>query len=197
MARFVSLFQEYRQLEKSVLNVIISEFFIQMVNATFMNILPLYMLREGFSNEEIAMFITFRFIGVFILAIPMGKFIRGKKLLPLFYVSNICVPVFGIAIVFAIAFKLKILTIISLLLWGASFTFMQIPIAPFVLRNSSPLHHTAGISLSYSTWSFGGIISGILIAVLDLIDPVFFNEKLILLLFSIIGLGGIFFLNKI
>jgi len=197
MARFVSLFQEYRQLEKPVLNVIISEFFIQLVNATFMNILPLYMLREGFSNEEIALFITFRFIGVFILAIPMGKFIRGKKLLPLFYISNFCVPVFGIAIVFAIAFKLKMLTVISLLLWGASFTFMQIPIAPFVLRNSSPLHHTAGISLSYSTWSFGGIISGILIAVLDLIDPVFFNEKLILLLFSIIGLGGIFFLNKI
>lgn len=197
MARFVSLFQEYRQLEKPVLNVIISEFFIQMVNATFMNILPLYMLREGFSNEEIALFITFRFIGVFILAIPMGKFIRGKKLLPLFYISNLCVPAFGIAIVISITLKLKIITIISLLLWGASFTFMQIPIAPFVLRNSSPLHHTAGISLSYSTWSFGGIISGILIAILDFIDPVIFNEQFILVLFSILGLGGLYFLKQI
>lgn len=197
MARLTSLFQEYRHLEKPVLNVIISEFFIQMVNATFMNILPLYMLREGFSNEEIALFITFRFLGVFILAIPMGKFIKGKKLLPLFYISNYCIPLFGIAIVFSIALKLKILTIVSLLLWGASFTFMQIPIAPFILRNSSPLHHTAGISLSYSTWSFGGIVSGILIAILDFVNPELFNEQFILLAFSVIGLGGIFFLNKI
>lgn len=197
MASFSSLFQEYRHLEKPVLYVILSEFFIQTVNATFMNILPLYMLREGFSNEEIALFITFRFIGVFILAIPLGKFIKGKKLLPLFYISNLCVPLFGLAIIFSIALKLKYLTLISLFLWGASFTFMQIPVAPFILRNSSPLHHTAGISLSYSTWSFGGIISGVLIAILDFIDPDLFNEKFILILFSVIGLGGLFFLKKI
>ncbi|MGZ4099746.1 MAG: MFS transporter, partial [Bacteroidia bacterium] len=188
---------DYKKLEKPVLNVIIAEFFIQMVNATFMNILPLYMTRQGFSDEEIALFITFRFLGVFILALPLGKLIKGRKLLPLFYLSNICVPFFGIGIVFAIAFKMKILTLACLLLWGASFTFMQIPISPYILRNSHRENHTAGISLSYSTWSFGGIISGVVIALLDYINPHFFNEQFILVLFSILGFGGLFFLLKI
>lgn len=168
-----------------------------MVNATFMNILPLYMTRQGFSDEEIALFITFRFLGVFILALPLGKFIRGKQLLPFFYLSNICIPFFGIGIVLAIAFKLKVLTLICLLLWGASFTFMQIPISPFILRNSIKTNHTAGISLSYSSWSFGGIISGIVIAVLDFINPRVFDEQFILLLFSVLGFGGLFFLFRI
>lgn len=179
------------------MNVIISEFFIQMVNATFMNILPLYMTRKGFTDEEIALFITFRFLGVFILALPLGNLIKGRKLMPLFYLSNTCVPVFGIAIILSIAFHLKYLTLISLLLWGASFTFMQIPVAPFILRNSKKENHTAGISLSYSTWSFGGIISGVIIAVLDKINPTFFDEKFILLLFSVLGLGGLLFLFRI
>jgi hypothetical protein len=191
-----SFLSEYTKLEKQVLNVIIAEFFIQLVNATFMNILPLYMIREGFSNEEIALYITFRFIGVFVLALPIGQLIKGKKLAKFFYLSSVCVPLFGLGIVFAIWFKLKILIFISLLLWGASFTFMQIPISPFILRNSSKANHTAGISLSYSTWSFAGILSGIIIAVLDLIDPNIFSEKNILILFSILGFGGIPFLLK-
>ena len=197
MAKLFSFINDYKALEKPVLNVIISEFFIQLVNATFMNILPLYMTRKGFSDEEIALFITFRFLGVFILALPLGNFIKSKKLMPLFYLSNICVPLFGIAIVLSIALQLKYLTLISLLLWGASFTFMQIPISPFILRNSKKENHTAGISLSYSTWSFAGILSGVVIAILDKINPFIFNEQFILMLFSILGLFGLFFLFRI
>ena len=192
-----SFIKEYKHIEKPIKYVIASEFFIQTVNATFMNIFPLYMTRHGFSDRDIAIFITFRFIGVFILAIPLGKFIKNKKLMPFFYLSNLLVPFFGIAIVIFISLQLKILTLISLLLWGASFTFMQIPIFPFILRNSSKKNQTAAISLSYSTWSFGGIFSGIVIALLDYINPIFFDEQFILMLFSIIGFGGLYFLIKL
>lgn len=191
-----SFLDDYRKLEKQVLSVIIAEFFIQLVNATFMNILPLYMTREGFTDEEIALYITFRFIGVFILAVPLGYMIKGKKMAALFYLSAIGVPLFGLGIVLSIWFKLKICLFISLILWGSSFTFMQIPISPFILRNSAKSNHTAGISLSYSMWSFAGIFSGILIAVLDWYHPTLFNERNILLIFSILGFGGIPFLLR-
>ena len=192
-----SFIKEYKHIEKPIKNVIASEFFIQAVNATFMNILPLYMTRHGFSDRDIAIFITFRFIGVFLLAIPLGHYIKKQKLMSLFYLSNFLVPFFGIAIVIFISFQLKILTLISLLLWGASFTFMQIPIFPFILRNSSKKNQTAAISLSYSTWSFGGIFSGIVIALLDYINPILFDEQFILMLFSIIGFGGLYFLIRV
>ena len=197
MARLFSFISTYKTIELPIKNAIASEFFIQAVNATFMNILPLYMTRKGFSDKEIALFITFRFIGVFILALPLGKFIKGRKVMPLFFLSNLCVPLFGIAIILSITFHLKLLTLITLILWGASFTFMQIPIFPFILRNAKKHNQTAAISLSYSTWSFGGIISGIVIAILDFINPVIFDEQFILLLFSILGFGGLFFLKRI
>ena len=197
MARALSFITDYVKIEKQIRNVIASEFFIQLVNATFMNILPLYMTRKGFSDEEIALFITFRFLGVFLLAFPLGRLIKGKKLMPFFYLANVCVPLFGVAIVLSIAFGLKELTLISLLLWGASFTFIQIPVSPFILRNARKTNHTAAISLSYSTWSFGGIVSGVIIAVLDKINPTVFDEQFILLLFSVLGFGGLFFLNRI
>jgi predicted MFS family arabinose efflux permease len=195
--RLFSFLSEYRHIEQPVKNAIAAEFFIQMVNATFMNILPLFMNRMGFSDSEIALYITFRFIGVFILALPLGRFIKKRKMMPLFFISNFCVPLFGLLIIASISFQYHYLTVISLLLWGASFTFIQIPILPFILRNSKKHNQTAAISLSYSTWSFGGIVSGIVIAVLDYIDPVLFNERFILILFSLIGFGGLYYLSRI
>ena len=197
MVKLFSFINDYKKIELPIKNVIVSEFFIQMVNATFMNILPLYMTRKGFSDKEIALFITFRFIGVFALALPLGKLIKGKRLMSLFFISNFCVPFFGLAIVIFIALGYKILSLLALILWGASFTFMQIPVFPFILRNSDKSHQTAAISLSYSTWSFGGILSGVLIAVLDFINPELFNEQFILLTFSILGFGGLYFLNRV
>lgn len=189
--------KDYRKLKTFIINVIVGEFFIQLVNATFMNILPLYMSRKGFSDEEIALFITFRFLGVFVLALPIGNIIKGRAMKPFFYLSSILVPLFGLAIVYCVYYKLSTLLFISLLLWGASFTFMQIPITPYILRNEAKENHTSGIALSYSTWSFAGIVSGVIIAILDKINPVLFNEQCILIIFSILGFGGIYFVAKI
>ncbi len=196
MASIFSIAEDYKRVEGPIRNSIASEFFIQMVNATFMNILPLYMSREGFLDSEIALFITLRFIGVFVLAIPLGKFIKGKKVGKLFFLSNLFVPLFGLAIVISIGLKIKMLTVISLILWGASFTFMQVPILPYILRNCKKENLTAAISLSYSTWSFGGIISGVVIALLDMINPNLFNERMILIIFSVAGFGGMYYLRR-
>jgi predicted MFS family arabinose efflux permease len=193
----LAFLKDYRKLKPAIINVIVAEFFIQLVNATFMLILPLYMDRKGFSEEEIALFITFRFLGVFILALPIGNIIKGRIMKPFFYMSSILVPLFGLLIVFSIYLKLTWLIYISLLLWGSSFTFMQIPITPYILRNERKDHHTSGIALSYSTWSFAGIFSGIIIWFLDMVNPTFFNEEKILILFSIIGFGGIYFMSKV
>lgn len=189
--------KDYRKLKPAIINVIIAEFFIQLVNVTFMLILPLYMDRKGFSEEQIALFITFRFLGVFILALPIGNIIKGRIMKPFFYASSILVPLFGLLIVVSIYLKLTALIYISLLLWGASFTFMQIPITPYILRNEHKEHHTSGIALSYSTWSFAGIFSGIIIWILDRLNPTFFNEEKVLILFSILGFGGIYFMSKV
>lgn len=196
MLNLSNILKEFNVLERPIINVVISEFFIQMVNATFMVVLPLYLAKENYTNEEIALFLTFRFLGVFILAWPLGKFIKGRKMMPLFIISNVCVPLFGLLSVLSFSLKIKALSLVLLFLWGASFTFMQIPVSPYILRNSKKENHTAAISLSYSTWSFGSIVSSVIIAVLDYINPTIFDEHFVLILFSVLGFGGCFYLFK-
>ena len=185
--------KDYKKLKPAITNVIVAEFFIQLVNATFMLILPLYMDRKGFREEEIAMFITCRFL----LALPIGNIIKGRIMKPFFYLASMLVPLFGLCIVLFINLQYTSLIYLSLLLWGASFTFMQIPITPYILRNEKKENHTLGIALSYSTWSFAGIASGIIISFLDKINPYYFDEEKILILFSILGFGGIYFVNQV
>lgn len=187
----MSFLSSYKNLERQVVMVILAEFFIQLVNATFMNMLPLYLDHIHYKNEQIASFISFRFLGVFLLALPIGIFIKGKKVKPLFYMSCVGVPLFALCILHFVEQGNILMIYVSQLLWGASFTFMQIPILPFVLRHCSASNQTAGIALSYSTWSFAGIVSGILIYLLDLISPSFFDERMVLIIFSFLGFLGI------
>lgn len=194
MAGFLS---GYRNIEKPIMNVIIAEFFIQLVNATFLSIQPLYMQREGFSDEVIADYISYRYLGVLLLAIPLGIFIRGKRIKPFFYASAILVPLLALIIIYAIHEHMVWLTISSQFLWGASFTFMQIPVIPYILRNSKKENHTAGIALSYSTWSFAGILSMGLVAALNGIAPEIFSERTMLIMISCMGFASIYFISKV
>jgi len=190
----MSFLLHYKNLERQVVMVIAAEFFIQLVNATFMNMLPLYLNHIHYSNEQIAGFISFRFLGVFLLALPIGIFIKGKKVKPLFYASCIGVPFFALCILYFVGQGNVTMIYVSQLLWGASFTFMQIPVLPFILRQCSAANQTAGIALSYSTWSFAGILSGVVIALLDHINPVLFDERMVLIIFSVLGFFGVFML---
>jgi MFS family permease len=191
----IKVLSSYKKLEKPILYIIIAEFFVQLVNVTFMNLQPVYMEREQFSEGDISALMAFRFLGVLILALPLGFLIAGKKVKKLFYLSAICVPFFGFFIIYSIHTKNIFLLYLSQILWGASFTFIQVPIIPFIMRNAHTDNHTSGISLSYATWSFAGILSGIFVYFFDFINPIFFDEKMIIIIICIMSLAGLFFLN--
>jgi predicted MFS family arabinose efflux permease len=78
-------------------------------------------------------------------------------------------------------------------LMGISVLGLEVSILPFILRNVDEDNHTAAISLSYSTMSLSGIVSGALIFSLSKINADFFDEKMILKIISIVSLIGIYF----
>ncbi len=190
----MSFLQSYKNLERQVLMVIAAEFCVQLVNATFLTMLPLYLEHIHYTNDKIAGYISFRYVGVFLLALPLGIFIKGAKVKPLFYAACIGVPLFALSILYFVGTGNEPMIYVTQLLWGASFTFMQIPILPFILRNSSIKNQTPAIALSYSTWSFAGILSGLGIALLDYINPVLFDERMVLIIFSVLGFFGVLIL---
>src|ERR1700752_2001999 len=96
----MSLFQTYRKLERQVLMVIAAEFCVQLVNPTFLTALPLYLEKLHYNNASIVSYSSFRYLGVFLLALPLGIFLKGRRVKPLFYASCLGVPLFALCILY-------------------------------------------------------------------------------------------------
>jgi MFS family permease len=193
----LTVIKEYTKLERSILNIIVVEFFVQMVNVTFMAILPLYMKVEGYSDAEYAHFTSYRYLGMLALALALGIFIKGRKILPMFYVAAIGVPLFGLLILVGVHIHSTFLLLISHLLWGTAYTFIQIPILPYILRNVPVHQHTSAITLNFATWSIASILCFLFIGVFSTIDPVLFNEKHLLFGIVLLSFSGLYFIMKV
>ena len=182
----LGIIRDYKHVERPVLYLVVAEFFIQLINSSFMVIQPLYMKAEGFDDGSTAGYISYRFLGVLLLALPVGLFIKKRRLKPLFYLSSFAVPTFALLIIFSIHEHIHWLINVSQFLWGSSFTFLQICSLPFILRNAKKETHTEAIALNYSTWSFAGILGGFIIGVLSWYNASLFNEENILIIISIV-----------
>ena len=64
----IATIKEYTKLDKSILNLITVEFFVQLINVSFISILPLYMKAEGYSDVQYAHFTSYRYFGMLALA---------------------------------------------------------------------------------------------------------------------------------
>ena len=152
-----------------------------------MAIMLIYMEKVGYQDHQSASFVSFRFLGVLLFAFPLGLIIKGRKLKPLFYASSILTPTLSLVILESIDQQWDLLLYSSLFLWGISFTGIQISALPYILRNARADTHTEAITLSYSTWSVAGIVSGAIIFGLSNLNPDLFDEKLVLQIISVIG----------
>jgi hypothetical protein len=193
----LKLIKEYAQLNKSIRNLLTASFFAQLINVSFIAILPLYMKDEGYSDAQYAHFTSYRYFGILALALFLGMYIKGRKILPMFYISSIGIPFFALTILYAVQIHSDSLLIISHLLWGMTYTFVQIPVLPYILRNVPKEHQTLAISLNFATWSIAGIVGSLIITVFNGLNPIMFNEHNLLLAISIISFVSVYFISKI
>jgi predicted MFS family arabinose efflux permease len=193
---FSKMLKPYWKIEKSVVFMIAAEFFIQMVNAAMMMVLNIYLAKKGYSDPEIADFISWRFLSVMLLAFPLGLYIKGRKIRPFFYFASVGVSLFSLGILFSVEYEMPLLVHICLAFWGIAYACMQVLALPFILRNTSIENQSAAISLSYSTYSFAMISSGTLIFLLNYYNPDLFHEYESLLLISALSILSVFFVWK-
>ena len=185
----------YLQLEEHVLLMIKAEFFVQLIGAAFFLILNIYLAKQGFSDPEIANFISYRFLAVMLLAFPLGFYIKGKPLKPFFILGSLGVPTVAIALVLAIQYRLYYYLPTLFILWGVVFTLFQVSSLPYVMRNTSVANQSHAISLNYATHSFGTILSGIMIFGFGQFMREM-DEGVILLFISALGFFGVYYLLK-
>lgn len=185
-----NLLLTYKHLHRPTLRMIIAETCIQLVNASFMMILLIYMAEEGYPDHEGAYYFKFRFLSVLLLALPIGFLIKGRPILPYFRFSAIVTPIASLLIVYAVDHQLNTLLLVSQFIWGIGFTCIQVTIMPYILRNTPVEQQTNAISLSYSTWSFAGIICGVFIFIVKLFADDWYSEKWVLYIIIILSFLG-------
>ena len=193
------IFFSYYKLPANILRVIFLEFSLSLIHVAFILILNIYLRKQGFSDPSIASFNSLRFIGALIFAIPLGIYIRGKKLKPYFIFASVIVPLTSIIIVESIHHQSILLIQIGFFLWGIGVMLMRVCSLPFIMRITTAENSTEALSLSASTWALATIISGLIISGLDWIAflkinhrTFIFDERLILWIITFVGSFSIY-----
>ena len=172
-----------------------AEFFIQLIGAAFFLILNIYLAKKGFSDPEIANFISYRFLAVMLLAFPLGIYIKGKPLKPFFMVGGLGVPIVAIVLILLVHYGWYQYLPALFILWGVVFTLFQVCSLPYLMRNTIIENQSHAISLNYATNSFGTIFSGFIIFGAGQFMREF-DEGKILLGISILGFIGVYYVLK-
>jgi len=201
---FKKLFLSYRDLPRNIHLLFFLEFSLSLIHIAFILVLNIYLRKQGFSDPEIASLNSLRFIGALAFALPLGIYIRGKKLKPFFILASAVVPTTSILIIESIHYLILPLIQLAFLSWGFGMMLMRVCSLPFIIRNTTADNSTEALSLTAATWSLSTIVSGLIISGLDWISYVkigswlvTFNEQAILWIITVIGAGSIVFALKI
>ena len=201
---FNKLFRSYRDLPRNIHLLFLLEFSLSLIHIAFILVLNIYLRKQGFSDPEIASLNSLRFIGALAFALPLGIYIRGKKLKPFFILASAIVPTTSILIIESIHYLILPLIQLAFLSWGFGMMLMRVCSLPFIIRNTTAGNSTEALSLTAATWSLSTIVSGLIISGLDWISyvkigswSVTFNEQAILWIITVIGAGSIVFALKI
>ena len=198
------IFRSYRHLPRVIHLLILLEFSLNLINVAFILILNIFLRKQGFSDPEIASFNSLRFVGALAFALPLGIYIRGKKLKPFFILAALVVPLTSGLIIESVQRQVVPLIQLCFLFWGFGMMLMRVCSLPFIIRSTTAENSTEALSLSAATWSLATIFSGILISGLDWVDylslgtwTLTFNEQSTLWIITVLGATSILFAVKI
>lgn len=192
-----SVLRKYQQIDAPVLNAIAVQFSVQIVNTAFFLLLNYYMADEGYPDYQIANVVSFRFLAVFCLALPIGFFIKGRRLKPFFATAAIANPIFSHLLLLAIGQHWDYAVNVLAMLWGLSYMCVQVTILPFILLNSRKDRHSEAFSLSFLSMSSMIAFIGMMNYLLHWIDPEIFSVKHVLQGVATLALIGVYFVWRI
>ncbi|MEM1214644.1 MAG: MFS transporter [Bacteroidota bacterium] len=191
------ILNRYRALGRNVKLALGAQYAVQSVNSAFFLLLNYYMSAEGYADYEVAEVLSYRFLAVFLLAFPLGLYIKGRRLRPFFWVAVLATGVLAHLLVWAVGVHYTTLVYVLAGLWGMGYLFVQVSILPYILLNVPREQHSEAISLSFL--SLGGtiFITGTLYTVLSPVSSWVTERSTIQLLATLALLVGIWCLTQL
>lgn len=152
---------DYRRVSRVIKQVVLINFFIQLVNTAFAMLRNYFLLERGYVDFEIANITSYNYIGVMLVALPIGLWIKGRNILPLYKIGVCFIPILAFLEIYAIDHHYTAMLKTVLLAWGVCWSLIVSTSAPFVVLNEKKELHPEGLSLLALTWSVAFIISGL------------------------------------
>ncbi|NQV50918.1 MAG: hypothetical protein HQ507_10485 [Candidatus Marinimicrobia bacterium] len=191
----LTIFNQYRKIPNSILFMVAAAFLIHLINGAYVLILNIYLRKKGYADEQIAQFVSFRFLGILLFAFPLGIYIKGKALRPFFMASSILVPLCSLFLLLSIQSGNETNITLGFILWGLSFMILSVCGLPYIMRAAPEEVVSEAISLNFSMWSLAAIVSGSMINLLSrmkeirIMNHLFILDEFHIMLF-IIGLSS-------
>jgi predicted MFS family arabinose efflux permease len=192
-----NIFRAYQNLEPNIKNLLFGLFFLNLINGSFFVLFNYFVLSEGYPDYVAPGFFKWRFLAVFIIAVPLGIFLKGHRLRPIFKIGAFLAPTFTILTILCIHWGELELAKMSIFGLGATFTLCQSTALPYILLNAKREHHSEAISGVFITWSLGVVLIGVISSLSETIIPGFVNEMRLLLGMGLISYGGMYFFWKV
>lgn len=193
----LKILSSYARVERHIWLLIGAELAIKCIDAAFFILFNYHLKKIGYTDTDIGEIIANRYAAVFLLAFPLGLLVKGRSLKPLFYVTAFTLPLLSLLLVYAVDTHNWFLISWSMRFWGASFMLLAVAGLPYLMLNSKPETHSEGISLYFQAGGLAIFFAGTINALLQYINPAFFDERTVMQCFSLFGFISIYLLWKI
>ena len=190
------IIQKYLSIPRIIIYLMMIDVSIQFINAAFTLLLNYEMLDHGFKDYQITSMVGNRYLTVLLCAFPLAIIAKGKRLKPFLMAGAISSPLVALLLIWGIHSHNTELIRTLMSLWGVTFSLVQILVLPYMLLNGSKDHETESIALFFSAGNFTIIVVGLFSYLLPLIHH-FFSTEVLLVIYSILGFTGVYFVRKL
>ncbi|MCS7074396.1 MAG: MFS transporter, partial [Bacteroidia bacterium] len=151
-----------------------------------------------YSDSEIAAITSVRYLGVLLVALPLGFALRGKAIRPILLMTAISLPLISVLQLYVVQQRWQLATYVCSACWGIGFMIIGVSSLPFVLRHAPIESRSEAISLNYSIYSIAAILTGFLIPTLRQLSCFSFpvTEIEVLVIISVFGWLSVIFFSK-
>ena len=193
----MSLIDQYKKLERPIYYLIIAEFLLQCINATFLVLVNYYLIKLGYKDYEIAKFVSYRYISVLILGVPFGLLYKRIHLLPMIKIGALLFVANAIAIILIAPLHSHLTMTILMFLFGVFLLMSHVVSLPFLLKITSKDNLSISLSLFFQTWGASVMTVGIVSFIYNKIWTRYSSEKTIILTIFMLASIAIILLFKI
>jgi hypothetical protein len=193
----MSILESYKKLERPIYYLILAEFLLQCINATFLVLVNYYLIKLGYKDYEIAEFVSYRYISVLILGVPFGLLYKRINLLPMIKIGALLFVANAIAIILVAPYHSQLLMTVLMFFFGVFLLMSHVVSLPFLLKITSKDNLSISLSLFFQTWGASVMTVGIVSFLYNKIFTNYSSEKTIILTIFLLASIAIILLFKI